>query len=325
MLRLLYLPMLCLCLSACIPELTDDNSEDDTGTVTNEEGEQLDAAIKRLNGLWDGQLDQAGTLRVLVYNGDVYGFDESTGLYGQAELDESGDSISMDLKRYTFSNTEADAQQYAASGVASVHTLSGLLFPTTVEDDTMVGDYESSSSNGSFVLSDDGTWGNDSQLSLLEGVWSATGYELYITQVDDRMAFREISSTVTGCTSSGYISLIDRNYNLYAVSVTERKNCNDFNVVDAEGYATLMSDDTLEFFLRKNTALLFSHYSRGTADGTSGSTDDSSDDSTDDTTDGSTDDTADDTTDDTTDETTDDTVDDTTDDTGDETTDDTGG
>lgn len=316
--RLLFLIPAFAVLTACIPELQ--TEEDTTETVTNEEGTELDAAIQRLNGLWDGQLDQAGALRVLIYNGTVYGFDETTGLYGTSTLNESGASVDMTLKRYTFSNTEADAGQYSSSGTATTHYFSGLLFPTQVDDDTLVGDYETSSTFGSFTLSNDGTWENGSDLAQLTGLWTATGYELYITQVDNHLAFREISSSVTGCTSSGFIDLINQSEVIYEVTVTERKNCNDFNVEEATGYATITAEGDLEFFLRKNTALLFSHFSRGSS---TDSSDDSADSSTDDTTDDSTDDSADDTTDDSTDETADDTTDDTTDETTDDTADDT--
>ena len=329
MCRLLFLIPVFFALTACIPELQPE--EDTTETVTNEEGTELDSAIQRLNGLWDGQLDQAGTLRVLIYNGIVYGFDEASGMYGSSTLNESGASVGMTLKRYAFSNTEAEAKQYATSGAATTHTFSGLLFPTQADDDTLVGDYETSTTFGSFTLSNDGTWENGSDLAQLTGLWTATGYELYITQVDNHLAFREISSSVTGCTSSGFIDLMNADEVIYEVTLTERKNCNDFNVEDAAGYATITAAGELQFFLRKNTALLFSHFSRGgsSEDSTDSTADDTADDTTDDTADDSTDDTtddsSDDTTDDTADETSDETTDDTTDDTTDETTDDTGG
>ena len=263
--RFIIFPFLCVLVSACLPQL--DNTNNDTQTVTNEEGQQLDAAIQRLNGLWDGQLDQTGALRTLIYNGTVYAFDETTGFYGTTTLNESGASVDINLKRYTFSNTEADAEQYVTGGSATTHYLSGLLFPTTTDDDTMVGDYETSSTFGSFVLNNDGTWDNSSDLAELEGLWTATGYELYITSVGNQLAFREISSTVTGCTSTGFINLIDRSHVIYEVEVTERKNCGGFNVTDAAGYATITSDGDLEFFLRKNSAMLFSHFSRSTTAG----------------------------------------------------------
>lgn len=274
MLRGLFFIALPLCLSACLPQ-------DDEDDILNDQGQAVADPTLRLNGLWNGQLDQAGALRTLIYNGNLFAFDDTMAYYGTVLLDEDSAEVTGSLTSYSYSSSDTTANQLIAGGSGAAFTMSGLLYPTTVADDTIVGDYESGSTVGSILLSDDGTWGSRSALATLQGQWSATGYDLYLSEVNGDLAFREVSSTVAGCTSRGTISVIDTAVNLYRVQMTERKNCTGFNVTSAPGYATVNVDGDLEWFIRRDSSLMYARFSpaasAGTTDGTDSATDASGD------------------------------------------------
>jgi len=276
MLRALIFILLPLFATGCLPE---EESDD----IVNDQGDTVADPTLRLNGLWNGQLDQAGALRLLMYNGNVFGFDETIAFYGTAALDEETATATLTLSGYPYSSSDADSNQFVASGSPEDYEFSGLLFPTTVTDDTLVGDYESDTTPGGFTLNNDGTWENNSSLASLRGKWASTGYELYLTEVGDELSFREVSlaTPATGCTSRGTIRLLDKDNALYALQMLERKNCAGFNVTNAPGYATVNVDGELEFFVRKDDELLYTRYASAAAAGTDTTTDDTADPATD--------------------------------------------
>ena len=241
-----------LVLGGCIAE------EDDP--ITNEQGEEVSDPTAALNGFWDGQFDQSGALRVLIYNGNVYALDETNGYYGTVVLDDDSQMATFALTAYTLSENDTSGNQYVADGSEEEFDLSGLLYSGESSDDTLVGDYSNDSTDGSFLLTDDGTWDNNSALSTLAGKWTATGYEFYVETLSGKASFKGISTDASGCTFDGYFRLLDKAYSLYEVELTERKNCNAFNETDAEGYAAINADGELELYLRKDTDLLFMIY-----------------------------------------------------------------
>lgn len=263
MLRLSLIFFSLFFLTACFPEVEEDEEKE---PIVNEQGEKVSDPTLRLNGLWTGQLDQAGSLRVLIYNGTFYGFDEARAFYGSVELDAETAAVEMTLDSQAYSVSDTTANQFISGGVTTGYELSGLLFPTKVEDDTLVGDYQAALTNGAFILSNDGTWDQNSSLSALKGKWQATGFELYLTQVDDKLSFREVSSSAVGCTSNGFIRLIDENYGLYQVELVERRNCAGFNVEKAEGYAALNAEGELELFIQDVGDLFYARFAKSAAD-----------------------------------------------------------
>ncbi|MEK9714048.1 MAG: hypothetical protein VW258_15910 [Thalassolituus sp.] len=256
MLRALIFILLPLFTAGCLPE-------EKTDDIVNDQGEAVKDPTLRLNGLWNGQVDQAGALRALIYNGNIFAFDENIAYYGTVSLAAATDTVTITVEGYGYSSSETDANQYVAGGSSESFVFTGLVFPTLKEDDTLVGDYESDSGAGGFTLSDDGTWETNSSLAALKGKWSATNYDLYLTEVNGVLSFREVSvaATPTGCTSYGTISLLNKEQNLYSVQLTERKNCAGFNVINAPGYASVDSFGDLELFIRKDDELLYTRYS----------------------------------------------------------------
>lgn len=257
-------------------------AEEDKNDVTNEQGETVADTTVAMNGFWDGQFDQAGDLRVLIYNGNVYGLDENNGYYGTVLLNDDTSRATFALTAYTLTEADTTGNQYVADGPSEDYSLSGLLFSSTADDDTLVGDYENDSLSGSFLLEDDGTWENNSDLDDLAGKWTATGYEFYIQPLSGKASYKGISTDGTGCTFEGEITLMNDKEALYELTLTERKNCSGFNETDATGYAAVNVDGNLEVYLRKNNDLLFMIF---TAPVTETATDDTAtDDTTDDTT-----------------------------------------
>lgn len=231
-------------------------AEEDKDKITNEQGVTVSDPTLALNGLWDGQFDQAGSLRVLIYNGNVYGLDDSRGYYGTALLNNDNRTATLALTSYALSQNDTTAKQYVADGLSQEYSLNGLLY-TVDASPQVVGDFENALSTGSFVLTDDGTWPNNSALSLLAGKWTATGYEFYVEPLSSKASFKGISTDSSGCTFEGDITLLDKNFALYAVALRERKNCPAFNETNASGYAVINTDSALELYLRKGTDLLF--------------------------------------------------------------------
>lgn len=262
-------------------------AEEDKNDVTNEQGDKVNDPTVALNGFWDGQFDQAGDLRVLVYNGNVYALDETNGYYGTVLLNDDTSRATFALTAYTLTEADTTGNQYVADGPSEDYNLSGLLFSSTADNDTLVGDYENDTLTGSFLLEDDGTWSNNSDLDNLAGKWTATGYEFYVQPLTGKASYKGISTDGSGCTFEGEITLLDETEALYAVSLIERKNCAGFNETDASGYAAVNADGNLEVYLRKNNDLLFMIFTAPVSDTTTDDT--TTDDTTDDTT---TDDTA---------------------------------
>lgn len=255
MLRALILILLPTFITGCLPE---EESDD----IVNDQGNTVSNPTLRLNGLWNGQFDQAGVLRALIYNGTVFAFGENAGYYGTADLDERTATAGIRLSASGFTNIDAAANQFMTGGSSEEYVLSGLLYPTQNTDDTVVGDYQNNTSFGGFAFQNDGTWNTSARLARLKGKWITPGYELYLTAVSDELSFREISlaTPATGCTTRGSVRLIDEKINLYSIRLVERKNCPGFNVEAAFGYTTIDANGELELFLKKDDQLFYARY-----------------------------------------------------------------
>ncbi|KZZ45225.1 hypothetical protein A3759_10470 [Thalassolituus sp. HI0120] len=248
-------------LSACISE------DDEKDSVTNQDGENISSQTQDLNGFWSGQFNQAGAVRFLIFNGDVYGFDEKNGFAGTVTFDANTLEGKFTLAGCAFSEEDTAAKQFVAEGGSAVdYEMSPLLTTVAAKSDTLVGDFSSgagsSQQNGTVLLTNDGTWPNNSSLSSLQGKWTATGFELYIQQATNKSVFEGIAlgDSGGGCTFSGDITIIDKDFALYRVALRERKNCKGFNTTAATGYAAVNKDEELEFYLKKGDDQLFMQF-----------------------------------------------------------------
>ncbi|MEN9465993.1 MAG: hypothetical protein RL217_2174 [Pseudomonadota bacterium] len=225
-------------------------------------------ALNQLNGFWNGQFDQAGSLRVLLYEGEVFMRDASMGYYGSLTYSAADQRAALRLTSYTLGLNDTDAQQYATTGAGQAVAMNGLFY-TGAALPQLVGDYQASV-NGSFILTQDGTWANPSAFSYVAGQWHAQGLDLRINaENQNKVEFKAISAQVAGstaaqagCTFSGDLRLIDVKHPLYRVSLKERKGCADFNQV-AEGFAAINAAGLLEFYLRSGSSLLFMIFQPG--------------------------------------------------------------
>lgn len=250
-----------LALSACVG-----SSSDDDDSLS---------AFGRLSGLWDGQLDQNGQVRLLVYRGEVFARDEDQGYYGSLLYSEYDQTASFRLNATGFVQNDSEAKQFAAEGARQPYQLTGLLYSVDSRAQ-LVGDY-ASTNYGTFVLTEDGSWAKGSALSRLVGKWSALGLSLWVNQsLSDKVEFQAIAqqaavgtatppATASACSFRGHIKLLHSANNLYAVNLVERKNCPAFNQ-SGSGFATINSDGELEFYLRAEHSLLFMSFHPATAE-----------------------------------------------------------
>ncbi|WP_369856186.1 hypothetical protein [Candidatus Thalassolituus haligoni] len=252
--RLFLLVVFSTLMTACISISSDDDG------VTNAEGQTVNAETLTLNGFWDGQLDQAGSLRILMYQGIIFGLDESRGYYGSINLDSSTQIANLDLTAYAITASDATAGHYLADGSSVDYLMEGLVYTTASTSDTLVGDYDSDRGAGSFLLMDDATWNNNAGVALVTGQWQAGDYSLYITSLGSRASLKAISAASGGCTFDGFIEPVNQQYNLYNVTLTERKNCSDYNATNVPGYATITAAGALEFFLFDTGSLYYMIY-----------------------------------------------------------------
>ncbi|MCY0965248.1 hypothetical protein [Parathalassolituus penaei] len=216
-----------------------------------------------LNGFWDGQFDQNGKLRFLVYEGKLYGTDGSRGYVGTVSYISSERSVGMVFDSYPITWANATAKHYASGGSVSGHyEVNGLLVEQTATTGTIAGDYRlGTSTAGSLVLNADGSWDNESNLWNLVGTWKAGNYSLYVSQLDGKNSF--VGSGPSGCTFKGELFLLNSAYPLMKANLYERSNCSGFDIsATVSGFAAMNQAGTLEMYLLNGTSMLIMNFSR---------------------------------------------------------------
>ncbi|MBL4571478.1 MAG: hypothetical protein JKY86_00165 [Gammaproteobacteria bacterium] len=256
-----YLQTLCILLTlalltACMAE---DKDDDPAPTPTNSEGEPVDNTALSLNGFWNGGFEQTDTLRVLIFNGDVYGLDEDKAFFGTVESP-AEEEVDFSVIAYPFSYEDATNFEFVADGAATAYTINGLLATTT----TIVGDFETDAAEfGALALTNDLTFSNNSSLTSLIGKWTTTDLEMNITS---RGRFHGVNNgTDKDCSFEGQINLINAGDSLLALTLN-RRNCDDFNG-DSTGFVAINGDGELELYSKMGSSLLFMKFTAPTATG----------------------------------------------------------
>lgn len=251
---LIWFPLLMSSLlTACIGE--DDKDEN----PTNSDGDTVDDTSLALNGFWAGGLDQTDTLRVLIYNGDVYGLDGDKGFFGTVESP-ADEEVDFNLTAYPFSYDDSGNNEYVADGLATSYTINGLLASNT----TLVGEYATDGSEfGSLTLVNDTSYSNNSSLVSLLGQWTTTDIELNVTSRGKFLGFNK--ATGKDCSFEGQFAVINSSNSLLSMTI-DRRNCDDFNG-ESTGFAAINLDGELEIYSRSGSSLLFMKFSAPAAAG----------------------------------------------------------
>lgn len=239
-----------LCLASCVA--VDDNMPIEAS---------YDRAIA-LNGFWDGQFDQSGKLRFLVYEGKLYGTDGSRGYVGSVSYITSERSVGMVFDSYPLTWSNNSAKHYASGGSPAAHyEVSGLLVEQTSSTGTIAGDYRVGNNAGSLVLNADGSWDNGSSLWNAVGTWKSGNYNLYVSQLDGKNSF--VGTGPSGCSFRGELFLLNSTYPLMKANLYERSNCTGFDITaTVSGFAAVNQAGGLEMYLINGSSLLIMNFSR---------------------------------------------------------------
>jgi len=241
-LKVLSLLSLMVLTTGCLPEEDDDDDID----------------ISVLNGFWDGGFEQTETLRLLIYNGNVYGLDEDKVLFGTV-IFPSDEEVDFSLSSYPFSYEDTTNFEFVSDRTATSYTINGLLATSTL----VVADYETSTREyGSLELINDGTFSSNSSLTSLTGEWTTTDLVLNITS---RGRFLGVNNgTDKDCSFEGQINIINSANSLVSLTMN-RRNCDDFNG-DSVGFAAINGDGELELYSKMGSQLLFMTFAASAVD-----------------------------------------------------------
>ena len=239
----------------CIAEDKDDKNP------INSVGQEVDDTSLGLNGFWNGGFDQTETLRVLIYNGDVYGLDGDKAFFGTVESPKV-EEVDFSVTAYPFSYEDVSNLEFVADGAATAYSINGLLATTTL----LVGSFETDSSEfGALTLTNDTSFSNNSSLTSLVGKWTTTDLEINITS---RGRFLGVNNGAgKDCSFEGQIDLINAGESLLALTLN-RRNCDDFNG-DATGFVAINGEGALELYSKMGSSLLFMTFAAPTSAGNS--------------------------------------------------------
>ncbi|WP_296981573.1 hypothetical protein, partial [Thalassolituus sp. UBA1505] len=152
-----------LLLTGCLAE--EDKS------VTNEQGEDVNDVTAALNGFWDGVLNAGATseanMRVLIYNGNLYGLDENNGYYGTLVLNPDDETAIAALTSYALStDSEADAEMFIANGSEAEVDLDVQQASIAATNDSLFGSFSiDGTASGNIEMTREDTWTDNAPLS----------------------------------------------------------------------------------------------------------------------------------------------------------------
>lgn len=239
----LFLVTPLMLLSACLPE-----EKEDTNPISNEDGASSQFILS-LNGFWDGGFEQTETLRVLIYNGSVYGIDADKAIYGSVTSAEN-EEVDFTLSSYPFAYSDMTNFEYVSDRTVTSYSVNGLLATSTL----IVGDYETSKREyGSLTLINDETYKTSSSLDSLTGEWVTEDLKLNITSSGK---FHGVNNGANkDCVFEGQIKIINTAESVFSLELN-RRTCDDFNGAST-GYAAINPDGELEFYSKMGSYLLF--------------------------------------------------------------------
>lgn len=245
-------------LVGCLPE--EDKKKD---SVKNDAGDTVSSEELKLNGFWAGEFDQAGKVRALIYNGNIYALDEDKSFSGTVKNPQD-DDLSISLNSYAFTDEDTNNNEYTSEGTATTYEIEGLLATTN----SIVGTYQTSGGGfGNLTLAKEESWENNSSLTALVGKWTTTDLEMNITSKGQFLGFSKADGN--NCSYNGKIELIDAAKILMKSTIT-RKNCSSANG-EFDGYMAVTDDKELELYASNSAGnLLFMRFSAPAAtDGSS--------------------------------------------------------
>jgi hypothetical protein len=245
-LKTLYVLLFLALITGCIAEDKKDENP------TNSEGETVDNTALALNGFWNGGFDQTETLRVLIFNGDVYGLDEDKAFFGTVESP-SHEILEFDLVSYPLATNDPINNEFIADGSATQYLADSALL---VNARQIVGTFSIGTvgtPSDVFLENDETFPNNQSVASLTKGKWTTSAYSMFISISGN---FDVSSSDVTKrCVFVGNFVNINTSNSLMAINI-RREGCVEFNG-ESSGFAAINTEGELEIYSKMGSSLLF--------------------------------------------------------------------
>lgn len=223
-----------------------------------------------LNGFWEGQFGTQEHFKMLVYNSEVYAFDNERGYYGTVVYNDNRQAADFSLNSYLLS-TDSDSERIAEGKFSHYQLNAFYHFDRTPAQ--LIGDARTDAKTNVFELVHELGWNQAADLASLSGQWSSNEYSLFINpERNGKLEFKAIDKqeAASGCNFSGNFKLINSSTPLYLVELSERKNCLSFNT-KARGYAAINQEQELEIYLSSGSRLMLTTFSA--ANPSSGSND----------------------------------------------------
>ena len=205
------------------------------------------AEVTGLNGIWEGDYtDKSGTVctdvKGLTYNGSVRVISENCNLILAGTLSANGNSANINFELFDTAGVGTGQSTFSGSF-------------------TLQSSIDGSLDNGSRLsLRYQPVYENDSSLNLLKAAWAfpepvvGGGTILSVFSIDSTGVLPSVT-TASGCVYTATFSILDPDYNLYAINLTI-SSCSNRDGVYA-GLASLSGDNNTMTILAGNDRNVF--------------------------------------------------------------------